>query len=66
MLQLRTYRTGRYAVPPLQTKVASAAAIEPDPVDATTAFRFALRVPTSQKAGSYIAPITFEVLAPNA
>ena len=52
------------AIPTTPTKIASTAAFEPDPVDATASLKFAFRAPSSQPAGQYLAPVSFEVIAP--
>jgi uncharacterized delta-60 repeat protein len=54
------------AVPTTSAKIAYNNALEPDPADATAHLRFAMRASTTQTPGSYVAPIAFEVLAPNA
>lgn len=54
------------AVPTTSSKVAFNNALEPDPADATAHLRFAMRASSSQAPGYYVAPIAFEVLAPNA
>ena len=53
------------AVPTAPTKIAYNLAPEPDPPDATAHLRFGLRVSGNQPPGQYVAPVTFEVLAPN-
>ncbi len=47
-------------------QVATTAAPEPDPVDATASLRFGMRPALDQPPGRYVAPIVFEVLAPAA
>ncbi len=51
-------------VPETATAIAHTSALEPNPVDAAAHLRFGLRVAASQAPGSYVAPITFEVVAP--
>jgi uncharacterized delta-60 repeat protein len=51
-------------VPAVSEQIAYTTALEPDPPDATAHLRFALRAASDQPAGDYIAPITFDVLAP--
>lgn len=50
-------------IPSAATKVAYAAAA--GTTAATASLRFGLRTSTSQPSGKYVAPITFDVLAPN-
>jgi hypothetical protein len=53
-------------VPIAPEKIAHTIALEPDPVDATANLRFGLRTAPNQPPGRYTAPITFQVVAPNA
>lgn len=55
-----------HAVPTASQRIAYTTALEPDPVDATAHLRFALRPSTTQRSGAYVAPLTFDVLAPAA
>jgi hypothetical protein len=53
-------------IPSATDKIAFAASPEPDPADASAHIRFGVRSTSSQPPGAYFAPISFEVLAPNA
>ena len=52
------------AVPTTATKIAYTAG--PQPGNATANLRFGLRTASNQAPGDYIAPITFDLVAPNA
>jgi hypothetical protein len=52
-----------YGIPTAMTKVAHAPT---DNAAATATFNFGVKVSTTQSPGTYTAPITFEVLAPDA
>jgi hypothetical protein len=52
------------AIPTAAVTAAHTTALEPDPVDAMASFRFAFRTTSSQQPGRYVAPVTFEVIAP--
>jgi uncharacterized delta-60 repeat protein len=52
-----------HAVPTATTKVLQTST--PNTTNVTANFRFGVKLPSTQAAGSYMAPITFEVVAPN-
>lgn len=52
------------AVSTTPDEVAYTTALEPDPPDATALLRFAMRAAMDQAPGAYVAPITFDVVAP--
>lgn len=54
------------AIPAAGDKVAHTTAPEPEPADATVHLRFGVRPASNQPLGSYVAPITFDVIAPDA